>query len=46
LIKKHLVEEAAQDMNQFIDQYADALWLEDREADVMAGAISKALGRE
>ena len=31
-------------MNQFIEQYAGALWLEQRQMDVMAGAIAKALG--
>ena len=31
-------------MEKFIDQYAKALWLEERQMDVMAGAIAKALG--
>lgn len=31
-------------MNGFIQQYAAALWLEERQMDVMAGAIAKALG--
>ena len=31
-------------MDQFIKQYANALWLEERQMDVMAGAVAKALG--
>jgi len=31
-------------MTQFIEQYTQALWLEERQMDVMAGAIAKALG--
>jgi pyrroline-5-carboxylate reductase len=44
VIQQQLKEELEQDMDQFIQQYANALWLEERQMDVMAGAIAKALG--
>ncbi len=33
-------------MDRFLDQYAEALWLEDRQIDAMTAAIGKALGGE
>ncbi len=33
-------------MDRFIEQYAEALWLEERQIDAMAAAIGKALSGE
>lgn len=44
MIRQQLNQAPADDMTQFIEQYTQALWLEERQMDVMAGAIAKALG--
>ncbi|MCG8643344.1 MAG: hypothetical protein MI862_26695 [Desulfobacterales bacterium] len=46
LIKHYLKEEPETDMDRFFKQYASALFLEERQMDVMAAAISKALGEK
>ncbi len=42
LIKKHLQRESDFGLEEFVELYAQALWLERREMDLMAAAIAKA----
>lgn len=44
LIKKHLQREGDFELEEFAELYAQALWLERREMDLMAAAIAKAFG--
>ena len=42
LIKMYLRVEPSDDMNEFMKQHAEALWVEKRKQDSMAVAIAKA----
>jgi hypothetical protein len=44
LIRHYLSAEPAQDMETLMSQYVEAVWIEERQANVMAGAVAKALG--
>jgi hypothetical protein len=42
LIRHYLREEPDQDLDVMLQQYADALWMEERFAAVMTNAVAKA----
>lgn len=44
LIRHYLNTEPSQDMDALMSQYVEAVWMEERQMNVMAGAIAKALG--
>lgn len=44
LIKKHLQRDGDFELEEFVELYAQALWLERREIDLTAAAIAKAFG--
>jgi len=44
LIRHYLYAEPAQDIEVLTSQYVEAVWLEERQTNVTAGAIAKALG--
>ena len=44
LVRHYLYVEPAQDMEALMSQYIEAVWMEERQINVMAGAIAKALG--
>jgi hypothetical protein len=44
LIRHYLKVDPAEDFDVFQVQFSEALWMEERIRDVMAGAIGKALG--
>lgn len=46
LIKKYLQQEGDFELEEFVELYAQALWLERREMDLMAAAIIKVFGGE
>lgn len=43
LVRHYLNDEPATDMEKLISQYIEAVWLEERQMNVTAGAIAKAL---
>ena len=44
LVRHYLLAEPAQDIETLMSQYVEAVWIEDRQVNVMAAAIAKALG--
>jgi len=44
LIRHYLHADPAQDLDELMEQYAEALFIEERQTQVMAAAISKAFG--
>lgn len=42
LIRCYLRVEPAADLEELLEQYAEALWIEERQAAVMTGAVAKA----
>ncbi len=42
LVEHYIGKPPADDLNEFARQYAEVLWLEQREIDVTAAAIAKA----
>jgi hypothetical protein len=44
LVRHYLREEPAQEMDDLIEQYAEALFLEERQIEAQAAAIAKAFG--
>lgn len=44
LVRHYLHEEPAQDLDILLEQYTEALWMEERQALVMTNAVAKAMG--
>ena len=44
LVRYYLHMEPAQDLDGLLEQYAEALWIEERQQTVIAGAVSKGMG--
>lgn len=44
LVRHYLNTEPAEDTDTLLGQYAEALWIEERQTNVLAGALAKALG--
>ncbi len=44
LIRHYLMVEPDQDLDLMLEQYAEALWMEERMAQVMTNAVAKAFG--
>lgn len=44
LVRHYLLTEPAQDLDDLVEQYADALWIEERQMTVMTNALARAFG--
>lgn len=44
MVRHYLLEQPAQDVEELLEQYVEALWIEERQLQVMAAAIGKVLG--
>ncbi|MBI4621038.1 MAG: hypothetical protein HY739_12905 [Desulfobacterales bacterium] len=44
MVRHYLQLEPAQDIETLMSQYIEAAWIEERQMNVMAGAIAKAFG--
>ena len=44
LIRHYLRVEPGQDLDELLEQYTEALWIEERTAAVMTNAIAKGMG--
>lgn len=44
LVRHYLHCPPAQDLDELLEQYAEALWIEERQAELMTGAMAKAFG--
>lgn len=44
LVRHYLRVEPSQDLDELIEQQAAALWIEERQATLMANAIAKGMG--
>lgn len=42
LVRHYLHTEPAQDLDELMEQYAEALWIEERQATLMTNAVAKA----
>jgi hypothetical protein len=44
LVRHYLVIEPGQDLDELVEQYAEALWIEERQMTLMANAVAKGMG--
>lgn len=44
LVRHYLYTEPAQDLDELLEQYAEALWMEERQALVLTNAVARAMG--
>ncbi len=44
MIRHYLHVEPADDLDRLLEQYAEALWIEERQATLMTNAMNKAMG--
>ena len=46
LVRHYLHAEPAEDMDDLVNQYVEAMWIEERQMDVMVAAIAKAMAHD
>ncbi|BCS55199.1 hypothetical protein GSbR_26000 [Geobacter sp. SVR] len=44
LVRHYLHTEPAQELEELMEQYVEALWIEDRQATLLTNAVAKAFG--
>lgn len=44
LVRYYLRVDPAQDLDELMQQHAEALWIEERQAQIMTTAMAKAMG--
>lgn len=44
LVRHYLHLEPARELEDLLEQYVEALWIEERQAELMTGAMAKAFG--
>ena len=44
LIRHYGRQEPSEELEELLEQYVEALWIEERQATVLANAVGKALG--